>query len=398
MDVFHSIDPETGSLILQLQIEDSKALSPPAKAKGKASKASSTTPSVDVPLALTEGGASDEEEELDDEVLEKLNALYICAADEDSDSHLEDENGDEDDSKALVPYHSTSSLSESPIRSTPTQHHLHHSLDAESSRWAASRIFKGPTNRHCTACRETFPISKLSRVPCTHEYCRDCLQDLFHASITDDTLFPPLCCRQPITPTTSIRIYLTAFLVQQYEAKKIEFDTPDRTYCSDPLCSSFIRTEFIVEEGGTCQLVLETARENEWQRCYNCHRLVELDTGCNHMTCTCHAQFCYKCGERWKTCRCAQWDEHRLYARAEIVVARQPAVQQHLQQAPEQRLARFAAVVQDLLDRHGCDHGSWRWVRGPHECEECRHDLPDYIFECRQCHIRACNRCRRNRL
>ena len=31
-------------------------------------------------------------------------------------------------------------------------------------------------------------------------------------------------------------------------------------------------------------------------------------------------------------------------------------------------------------------------------CEECYHNLPGYIFECRQCHIMACNRCKRNRL
>jgi hypothetical protein len=30
--------------------------------------------------------------------------------------------------------------------------------------------------------------------------------------------------------------------------------------------------------------VLEAARENGWQRCNNCRRLVELDMGCNHMT------------------------------------------------------------------------------------------------------------------
>ncbi|PVH84534.1 hypothetical protein DL98DRAFT_485129 [Cadophora sp. DSE1049] len=324
------------------------------------------------PLAITERAAN-EDEELDDEMLEKLSALYICAAGEE-----------------------------------------------QSSKWAASRPSKVP-KRHCTACRETFSFSELGRAPCTHEYCRTCLQDLFNASMTDDTLLPPRCCRQPITPTTNIRIYLTPSIAHLYSAKKIEFDTPNRTSRSNPLCSSFIRTEYVVEEKATCQvceavtctickgaehggdcpedealkMVLETARENQWQRCYNCHRLVELDTGCNHMTCPCSAQFCYKCGERWKTCRCEQWDEHRLYARAEVVIARQPA---HINQPLEQRQARFANVVQDLLDRHECDHESWRWVGGPHECEECRHDLPDYIFQCRQCHIQACNRCRRNRL
>jgi hypothetical protein len=48
--------------------------------------------------------------------------------------------------------------------------------------------------------------------------------------------------------------------------------------------------------------------------------------------------------------------------------------------------------------RHHCEHESWQFVRGEHRCEECYHTLPSYIFECRQCNIQACNRCRKNRL
>ncbi|KAH7407616.1 IBR domain-containing protein [Cadophora sp. MPI-SDFR-AT-0126] len=423
------MDPETAALILQLQIQDSDELFSSCEGKGKGiegvlsdtqialqiygeelqrnatiiadqtmtrslTRACKTDGNIlalsfsqerlearDRQVALRLGDRSappiltdrpaNEDEEPDDEILEKLNALYI------------------------------SSLT---------------SPGAESSKWAASRPSKIP-KRHCTACSEPF-FSQLGRAPCRHEYCRSCLQDLFTASMIDDTLFPPRCSRQPITPTTDIRIYLTPSIYHRYSAKKIEFATPNRTYCSAPLCSSLIRDEYVVEEKATCQvcktvtctickgseyngdcpedealkMVLETARENQWQRCYNCYRLVELDTGCNHMTFVFHSK---SCGERWNTCCCEQCDEHRLYARAEVVVARQPAL---VNQPPEQRQTRLATVLRDLRDRHECDHGSWRWVRGPHECEECRHDLPDYIFQCRQCHIQACNRCRRNRL
>ncbi|PVH71728.1 hypothetical protein DL98DRAFT_387736, partial [Cadophora sp. DSE1049] len=50
------------------------------------------------------------------------------------------------------------------------------------------------------------------------------------------------------------------------------------------------------------QQVLQAADENGWQRCYSCRRLVELDIGCNHITCHCGAQ--YICAQRWKTCTC----------------------------------------------------------------------------------------------
>jgi Maltose acetyltransferase len=51
-----------------------------------------------------------------------------------------------------------------------------------------------------------------------------------------------------------------------------------------------------------------------------------------------------------------------------------------------------------LRDRHNCTHTGWRYIRGPHRCEECYFQLPSYILDCRQCLIQACNRRRRNRL
>lgn len=100
----------------------------------------------------------------------------------------------------------------------------------------------------------------------------------------------------------------------------------------------------------------------------------------------------YVCGARWKTCTCDQWNEDRLYARAQQLVARG---------RPRQGLARerqVNAAVANLRERHDCTHENWRFRPGQYRCEECHHTLPSYIFECGQCRILACNRCRRNRL
>jgi len=56
------------------------------------------------------------------------------------------------------------------------------------------------------------------------------------------------------------------------------------------------------------------------------------------------------------------------------------------------------SLVTHLRDNHDCSHDRWRWLKGPHYCEQCHHRLPSYIFECKQCFLQACNRCRRNRL
>lgn len=160
----------------------------------------------------------------------------------------------------------------------------------------------------CTICDSNTPLSNVFQTPCGHHYCQECLHTLFEMSTSDENLFPPRCCRQKI-PLPTARLYLSPKLVQTFEKKSIEFKTSDRTYCSQPTCSTFIASAHIAGEQATCtacttktctickneshdgdcpedtatQQVLDTAREQGWQRCYNCRRVVELDVGCNHM-------------------------------------------------------------------------------------------------------------------
>ena len=51
-------------------------------------------------------------------------------------------------------------------------------------------------------------------------------------------------------------------------------------------------------------LTNQLAEEEGWKRCTNCHALVEHREACQHMTCRCGFNFCYVCGQRWRTCRC----------------------------------------------------------------------------------------------
>ncbi|CZT06991.1 related to IBR finger domain protein [Rhynchosporium agropyri] len=256
---------------------------------------------------------------LDDETLEKLRLLYV--------SGFDDSPSDDDDRDF-----------QSVAGDQP-----------ESSTWAASRSGKLSTaSRRCEACRETVKFVDIARLPCQHEYCRKCLAMLFEASMTDESLFPPRCCRQPIS-VSSVRLFLDLEVVQEFARKTTEFQTPNRTYCYSPTCSAFIHPRNINGEMACCddcglqtcttckaeghngdcpndtalQQVLETAREMGWQRCHSCWSLVELEHGCNHMTCRCGAQFCYVCGQPWKNCACEQWNEHRLYARANQIIDRQ---------------------------------------------------------------------------
>lgn len=186
----------------------------------------------------------------------------------------------------------------------------------ESSAWGASRAdhseangLDRPESRECISCQEQHDPIHLVSCPCSHKYCQDCLTGVFEASITDETMFPPRCCSQPI-PLSEVEIKLPADLVVQFKAKKLEFETPNRIYCHEPSCSAFIPADSVKHNVAHCpqcsldtcsickksshqgecpedpalQEILRVAAENGWQRCTKCGRILELNTGCYHMS------------------------------------------------------------------------------------------------------------------
>ncbi|KAG6132173.1 hypothetical protein E4U12_003307 [Claviceps purpurea] len=274
--------------------------------------------------------------------------------------------------------------------------------------------------RHCVACTSDVASTDSVRCPCSHDYCGDCITSLFSAAINDESLFPPRCCKEPI-PLDLYKPFLSTTLLGTYEAKKLEYGTLDKTYCHVRTCSTFVPPAFVKDDVATCVKCqsktctmckgethtddcpadtltadfLQIATENGWQRCYSCRRMVDLDTGCNHITCRCKAQFCYVCGLKWKQCRCAQWDEDRLVARADNIVDREQGGRNARGAARDALVAR---ARQNLIQNHQCREHRWKSRGGAHSCEECHREMPAYIWVCQHCFIMACGRCRYNRL
>ena len=212
---------------------------------------------------------------LNDEMLEKLAALYI----------------------------------EDPFQSDLDEAGGNQGASAESSSWAAKRQSLKPASRQCEACREEKRFVDVGRVPCQHEYCRDCLKALIETSVSDEAYFPPRCCRQPFS-IVQIQMLIPSDLVREYEQKRAEFATSNRTYCHIPKCSAFIPTSGHTSDTARCpvcgsitctvcksashegdcpedtgvQQLLAAAEGQGWQRCYSCRRVVELHNGCNHIT------------------------------------------------------------------------------------------------------------------
>lgn len=163
----------------------------------------------------------------------------------------------------------------------------------------------------CASCFNEMPKLRLYTAPCGDDYCRGCLQELFTLSYADESLFPPRCCRQAISVDSEIiALFLTKDQRDQYELRRIEVSTTHRIYCSNTACAMFIPPSKIVGNVATCskcstitcsgckrashtgdcegdedlKKTLALAEEEGWRRCSGCQNMVQLGTGCNHIT------------------------------------------------------------------------------------------------------------------
>ena len=168
-----------------------------------------------------------------------------------------------------------------------------------------------PHNSQCAACDDEVPLENTWQAPCQHVYCNDCLERLFRLCLGDETLYPPRCCQQ-IMPWSDVQDFVSWELIHDFEDKKEEMGTRDKTYCSDPACSTFIGASHIAANTAvatcptceeltcvTCKSVLhagdcpsdpsmlatlEVAQENGWKRYQECGRMIDRIEGCNHIT------------------------------------------------------------------------------------------------------------------
>jgi hypothetical protein len=112
-------------------------------------------------------------------------------------------------------------------------------------------------------------------------------------------------------PLELTQSFLPTELVKEYQTKELEYSTSNRTYCYLSNCLAFIPPKSIQDDAATCEKcqcktcsickgpshedgdcpedveteeLLETAAKKNWQRCYSCRQMVELDTGCNHIS------------------------------------------------------------------------------------------------------------------
>ncbi len=181
----------------------------------------------------------------------------------------------------------------------------------ESNKGEGEKNIPATASCTCIACADVKPAAGCLLLGCRpepHAYCPDCVVKLFEASMSDTTLFPPRCCREPI-PLDSAKAFMAADFIKTFEEKSLEYSTPNPIYCCRPECSHFIPPSRVKASTASCpacavntcthckkaghkgvcskdpsiEQLLGVAKERHWQRCYNCHAMVELVHGCNHI-------------------------------------------------------------------------------------------------------------------
>ncbi|KAF6786406.1 IBR domain-containing protein [Colletotrichum musicola] len=225
-----------------------------------------------------------------------------------------------------------------------------------------------PSTDECVSCFEDFSPQEMIKVTC-HSYCQECFDRLVRTATQNEQQWPPKCCLNVIPFRTVIR-YASNDLHETYRNRSEEWSVPvaDRVYCSQRDCNLWIRPARIdrIQHLGRCDanhqtcticrgpqhigeecprdpdvaLTNELAREEGWQRCAQCRSIVEHSEACEHMSCRCGYQFCYVCGERWKTCECTIEDlnalKNQVLARRELRQVREAEAESELRDALRQ--------------------------------------------------------------
>ncbi|KAI0747012.1 hypothetical protein C8Q80DRAFT_812908 [Daedaleopsis nitida] len=210
-------------------------------------------------------------------------------------------------------------------------------------------------------------------LPCPHShgYCHSCLSTYIKSKLDpDDTgigshsnvVFPIRCPECPIAdwpqgiPDAIAERVLSEKAMILWHHQKL-LDSAPRYYCPNPRCSALVQVDEESEEPQaicpscntvicvpccviwhddlTCeeyqalplderspddQKALQLMKAQNWRRCPSCAVIVELTLGCNHITCRCKTEFCFKCGSLWDVRRsqcsrepsCELWDEELL--------------------------------------------------------------------------------------
>ncbi|KAF9392473.1 hypothetical protein CPB97_001116 [Podila verticillata] len=131
-------------------------------------------------------------------------------------------------------------------------------------------------------------------VSCGHAYCEECARSLYSQALTNRTLIPVRCCKQPFASDIAAVCLTDTGDINKYESMKREIESP-----CPPVAELDVTASKLISEKG-------------WKVCFRCGAVVERMSGCVHITCMCRNEFCYTCLKPWRTCSCELYPVEEL--------------------------------------------------------------------------------------
>ncbi len=138
----------------------------------------------------------------------------------------------------------------------------------------------------CPICNEKKDLQKYCNSCPDFLSCEDCFQDFVDGSYESNGDEFPACPYPACNQSIREELWRSLITQEQYETWVGRREIP----------AGEIRTALAKATKKT--MAWKTRRNTT--KCYHCKARVERSGGCNHITCKCGAEFCMKCGSRWR--------------------------------------------------------------------------------------------------
>lgn len=186
----------------------------------------------------------------------------------------------------------------------------------------------------CEICYMEYLVESTITLPCEHMFCHTCINGYLALEINEARVLEIKCCQADcdfVFEESIIQSIINSQLFEKYrEFKKnklTELD-PESKWCPNPKCGQIVKrkkknsnylkchscnTEICFEcnehwhpkltcDEASDQSYEEWAKGKNIQKCPQCKRRVEKDSGCNHMTCAvCGYQWCWLCRGKYSS-------------------------------------------------------------------------------------------------
>eukprot|EP00347_Sterkiella_histriomuscorum_P001452 403371984 len=202
-------------------------------------------------------------------------------------------------------------------------------------------------NFKCPVCFDGYDEENiLPLTSCDHVFHRECLQIYLNGEIQESKF--PLKCPENACQKELLIEDLNDILSEEQRQKHLEFtfnqaiaQQQDMMWCPTADCKNVL----VIEEGvnelhcdqcnkdycGQCKVeyhkertcaqfqaenqndkeFLEFVKGKQFKQCPFCQFWVEKSEGCDHMTCKCKKEFCYKCGGVYRACECTKENQRQ---------------------------------------------------------------------------------------